>query len=160
MKRRTFVKAVVAGGAAVAAGCEEGPPPEPGSAPTDVVHIDALAGGAAVDFTYAERAAFAVRLESGAAGGVGADARVVAFLRACPHMGCRIDDVDAERGTFGPCRCHQSLFDLHRGGAQIYGRATQRLVQLRLEVLDDGTVCAVGLEGVPYGEPPTVVLDT
>ena len=162
VNRREAARLLVAGGAAAAVvACEEAPPPPARRATRDVVRADELAVGLPVDFAYPEprHAAFAVRLGGRAAGGVGPAGDIVAFQRACPHMGCRIERVDAERGTFGPCECHQSLFDLRRGGAQIYGRATQNLVQIRLELSDDGTLCAVGLEGCPYGDPPAFDTD-
>ncbi len=153
--RRDVTGLLLAGGAAsVAMGCEEGPPPDLVGGPRTVVHIDDLVAGRAVDFAYPEahHAAFAIRLGARAAGGVGPDGDIVAFQRACPHMGCRITRIDAERGAFGPCACHQSLFDLRQGGLQIYGRASQNLVQIQLELLPDGTLCAVGLSGLTYGE--------
>lgn len=155
--RRAFLKAAVAGLAGTAVACEEGPPPEVGSRTArtdDLGHIDRLQAGETTDFAWPERrnAAFMVKMGRPVEGGVGPDGDIVAFQRACPHMGCRIGEVNVERGTFGPCRCHGSMFDIERGGRQIHGRATQPLVKVQLEVLADGTVCAVGLDGLAYGE--------
>jgi arsenite oxidase small subunit len=125
-----------------------------------VASLGELDGGGLVDFAYPEarHQAFAVKLGVAAEGGVGPDRDVVAFHRACPHMGCLLTVVDAGAGTLGPCACHFSLFDLKRGGAQVYGRATQNLVRVLLEVRDEGgesIVYASGLEGLPYGEALT-----
>lgn len=154
--RRRFA-ALLAGATALAA-CDDGggadpaPPPDPDARP--VVHLDALAAGRAVDFWYPEErhAAFAIKLGERVVGGVGPDGDIVAWHRACPHMGCAINAVDYEHQRLGPCPCHLSTFDL-RSGDQVQGRATQGLVRVKLEVLPDGTVCATGLEGVPYGDP-------
>ncbi len=152
--RRGFIGAALAGVAGVALGCEEGPPPDPPPLPDDRILPSALAAGP-VDFTYPtpRHAAFALKLGRPVEGGVGPDGDVVAFHRACPHMGCPLTRVDHAKATLGPCACHRSLFDLSRGGAQIYGRATQGLVKVLLEEQADGSFCAVGIEGLPYGEP-------
>ena len=36
-------------------------------------------------------------------------------------MGKALTEVDARAGTLGPCACHFSLFNLKRGGTQVYG---------------------------------------
>lgn len=151
--RRRFTTVLL--GATALAACEEGEPPKPADPNArPVVHLDALADGSTVDFWYPERrhAAFAVKLGAPVDGGVGPDQDIVAWHRACPHMGCPISAVDVQRNCLGPCPCHRSTFDL-RTGVQIQGRASQNLVRVRLEVLADGTVCATGIEGVPFGDP-------
>ena len=112
-----------------------------------------LESGEVVSFEYPPgNQAFALKLASPASEGAGPDGRYVAFHRACPHMGCPIPTVNAERGELGPCPCHRSLFDLKRGGLQIHGVASQALVQLVLEERD-GAVFATGVKGLPYGQP-------
>lgn len=115
--------------------------------------------GVAQAFEYpAGHPAFVVRLEGPAEHGVGAGADLVAFHLACPHMGCPLGTSDAtamKAGRLGPCACHQSLFDMRFSGRQIYGRATQNLVRVLLEV-EANEVFAVGIEGTPFGEPPVV----
>jgi arsenite oxidase small subunit len=108
-----------------------------------------------LDFEYPPgHQAFIVKLGRPANGGVGPDGDIVAFHRACPHRGCAIGDVDLQRGELGPCPCHMSTFDLASGGLQVFGVASQNLVQVVLEERDSGGIHAVGLVGVPYGEPP------
>ena len=121
----------------------------------------AAINGVPFDFRYPEarHEAFVVRLGGDAEAGVGPGGDIVAFLRACPHMGCSLSEVDTRAGTLGPCVCHFSLFNLKRGGTQIYGRATQNLVRVLLEVVDEGgeaMIHAYGLTGLPYGEALTV----
>lgn len=151
--RRRFTALLV--GATTLAACEEGSPPDdPDDDAVPIIRLDALAAGRPVDFWYPERrhAAFAVKLGAPVEGGVGPDGDIVAWHRACPHMGCPISAVDLDKAMLGPCPCHRSTFDL-RTGTQIQGRATQGLVRVKLEVLADGTLCATGLEGVPFGDP-------
>jgi len=111
-----------------------------------------MAVGQIVDFAYPTEAstAFAIRLGQPASNGVGPDRDIVAFLRACPHMGCPIVKINVDKGVLGPCGCHRSRFDLTDGGRQIVGHASQSLVQITLEVEDD-RLFAVGLGGLPYG---------
>ncbi len=120
-----------------------------------IVAEDALEEGVALIFQYPpQHEAFIVKLGRPAEGGVGPDGDIVAFHTACPHMGCPINPAGPEQlgtGVFGPCRCHQSTFDLKTSGRQIYGRATQNLVRVLIES-DLGEIYAVGIEGLPFGE--------
>jgi arsenite oxidase small subunit len=125
-----------------------------------VATLATLSEGVPLDFTYPEAGhdAFAIKLGAIAEGGVGPGRDVVAFLRACPHMGCLLSEVDALAATLGPCACHFSLFNLKRGGTQIYGRATQNLVRVLLQVVHEegeAVIYAYGLNGLPYGEALT-----
>src|SRR5688500_17597521 len=62
----------------------------------ELADLAALASGEPVAFTYpTERDdGFLVKLGRPAEGGVGPDGDVVAFLSACPHMGCPITRID------------------------------------------------------------------
>lgn len=145
--RRTFTCSMLAAAATLAA-CEEGAPP--GVPP---MNIRDLRVGLPLPLTYPEgHSGFVIKLGTPLPTGVGPDGDIVAYHSACPHMGCTLTQIDAEAGTLGPCACHSSLFDLRRDGVQIYGRATQNLVRVRLVVDDDGTITPVGLTGQPYGE--------
>ena len=152
LTRRGFLAAAAA---SAALACEEGPPPEAVSryAVRAVVPLREVLGGTPAYFSYpaAHHAAMVVKLGRPVAGGVGPDGDIVAYHLACPHMGCPLTEVDVAAGTLGPCNCHLSLFDLH-SGRQLHGRATQDLVRVQLE-LDGDTLCAVGLVGLPYGDP-------
>ena len=115
--------------------------------------VSALAVGEPVNFSYPEpHAAILVRLAKPAEGGVGPNSDIVAFHVACPHMGCALAPGDElASGVFGPCGCHGSAFDLRAQGRQLYGRASQNLVQVQLEVSGDD-IFAVGIVGLPFGE--------
>ncbi len=152
-RRRGFLKAFATAGAAAAVAIKT----KPARANcldhrVAIAELASVGEGAFVDFEYptASDVAFLTRLPRAARGGVGPGQRVVAFLRACPHMGCVIRDLKIEDAVLGPCGCHRSRFDLARGGRQIVGRASQDLVQVLLEI-DDGVVYATGLAGLPYG---------
>lgn len=106
-----------------------------------------------LDFEYPKgHAAFVVKLGRAAEHGVGRERDIVAFHRACPHRGCAIGLVDSRRGELGPCPCHASTFDLTCSGVQVYGMASQNLVQVVLDLRDGGELYAVGIVGLPYGE--------
>lgn len=117
-----------------------------------VGQVDELTVGDVVDIAYPgdNDAAFIARLEGEADGGVGDGGDIVAFCRPCPHMGCPISEVDTETGIAGPCACHRSCFDLRAGGRQTIGRASQDLVQIKLEVRGKDLV-ASGVHGLPFG---------
>lgn len=121
--------------------------------PVELARYDEFSTGAVKDVAYphAKSAGFIVRLGRVAAHGVGPDRDVVGFLRACPHMGCKIETIDVERAICGPCGCHRSKFDLAADGRLLIGRATQNLVRIRL-VLKGDRIMATGLIGLPYGQ--------
>lgn len=140
------------GSAAIACGPQ--PPPEVNR--TWVSSVDELANGDSVDFEFPTgHDAFVVKLGEPAEGGLGPDADIVAFHKACPHMGCPIvpDSESLGQGELGPCVCHFSRFDLRMSGRQIEGRASQRLVRVTLE-LEEGELYATAVEGIPFGEAP------
>ena len=117
--------------------------------------LSELETGEPVMFTWPEpHLGILVKLDRAAEFGVGPNDSVVAYHVACPHMGCPILSTAKDRlakGEFGPCGCHESLFDLTAHGRQIYGRASQDLVRVELEVSGDD-VYATGVVGVPFGE--------
>ena len=122
-----------------------------------IASVAELAVGVSKGFEYpVGHPAIVVRLDGPAELGAGAGAALVAFHTACPHMGCPLTTATAAEmgaGRLGPCACHQSLFDIRFSGRQIYGRASQNLVRVQLEVEGD-QVFAVGIVGTPFGEPP------
>lgn len=123
--------------------------------PILVTSLASLEEGSVVEFEFPQgHAAIAVALAGPAQGGVGPGQNIVAFHRACPHMGCPIATIDATSGRLGPCGCHRSVFDLKNAGRQIYGMASQNLVQVELQVRGQD-IYAVGCVGLPYGEPLT-----
>jgi arsenite oxidase small subunit len=118
--------------------------------------VSGLTVGEPVAFEYPTgHAAILLKVEKPAELGSGGGADLVAYHVACPHMGCPIPATDTEnlsKGILGPCPCHESTFDMCARGRQIYGRATQNLVRVLLEVQGDD-VYATGVEGLPFGEP-------
>ncbi|MFT7622511.1 MAG: arsenite oxidase small subunit [Myxococcota bacterium] len=128
------------------------------TSPTAEVYVAALSEltvGQSVAFAYPEpHAAMLVKLNRPAEFGVGPGQAVVAYHVACPHMGCPVVTLDAQKlaaGQFGPCVCHGSLFDLTAHGRQIHGRASQDLVRVQLRV-DGDAIYATGIVGLPFGE--------
>ncbi len=105
-----------------------------------------------VKYPKEDDAAFLVRLPQKAVGGVGEGNAVVGFLRACPHMGCAVATTQQDQKILAKCPCHRSCFDLNASGLQLYGRSSQNLVQIRLE-LRANRVFGVGLTGAQFGEP-------
>lgn len=97
---------------------------------------------------------FAVKLDETAEHGVGPDENIVAFSTLCPHMGCPIDPsaADPSTGHFGPCGCHQSLFNLRKDGRMVRGRACSNLARIELEVRGN-TVVALGKARPAFGDP-------
>jgi arsenite oxidase small subunit len=111
--------------------------------------------GTVLDVNYPKEndAAFLVRLPQTAQGGVGENSSIVGFLRACPHMGCAVATIPRQDARIlAKCPCHRSCFDLNSSGLQLFGRSSQNLVQIRLELRGNRVFC-VGLAGAQVGEP-------
>jgi len=73
-------------------------------------------------------------------------------------MGCPLPLHDKRllgAGELGPCACHRSTFDMRYKGRQLFGRATQNLVRVQLEMRGN-YVYAIGIEGRPFGEATRV----
>lgn len=153
LSRRTFTRTALVAPAVLAA-CQD----DAGSAEGGVATLAELDSHEPVEFTLDDGTdAFVVKLHGPAEGGVGPDESIVAFSRLCPHMGCPIDvaeSVDAERGHFGPCGCHQSLFDIRRSGRMVHGRASTNLCRIELSVRD-GAVWTNGASQLDFGQPLT-----
>lgn len=128
------------------------------SSRTAVATLDELAAGPVEFELPGVGPCFVAELDGPVEDGQGPDASIVAFSSLCPHMGCPIEvaAVDAATGRFGPCRCHQSLFDLRRKGTMVRGRASANLARVELEVVGD-TVYATGTtRGLAFGAPLTI----
>ncbi len=102
------------------------------------------------DYPLDGQANIAVKLGTQAHGGVGPDGDIVSYSRLCTHMGCAIDDFQAEHGVLGPCPCHFSTFDLGADGQVVLGQATQNLPRVLLEV-EDEQVYATAVFRLVYG---------
>lgn len=120
-----------------------------------VASLDELEGGEPVAFELPDGdACFAVGLDSPVEHGVGPGQNIVAYSTRCPHMGCPIEprSADPATGHFGPCACHQSVFDLRHDGRLICGRAGSNLARIELEVRGQGLV-ALRRARPSFGEP-------
>lgn len=151
ISRRRLFERVTAGAAALATGCAMDD--NESADHVRVGSLDELAAGPVEFDLPGTGRCFAAKLEEpAAAGGQGADASVVAFSTLCPHMGCPIglDAVDVQTGRFGPCNCHQSLFDIRRNGRMVHGRASSNLAQVELRVEGDN-VYAIRVSGLAFG---------
>jgi arsenite oxidase small subunit len=153
LSRRAFARTALVAPALLAA-CQDDSTTTEGSVAT----LAELESHEPVEFTLDDGTeAFVVKLHGPAQGGVGPEESIVAFSRLCPHMGCPIDvaeGVDAERGHFGPCGCHQSLFDIRRSGRMVHGRASTNLCRIELSVRD-GAVWTTGAKQLDFGQPLT-----
>lgn len=74
----------------------------------------------------------------------------VAYSKICTHAGCPVGLYRAEAHEL-LCPCHQSTFDVLRGGRPLFGPAARPLPQLRLELDDDGYLVAAGDYDEPVG---------
>ena len=80
----------------------------------------------------------------------GAPQGLIAFSKVCTHAGCPVALYRAAaRQLF--CPCHQSTFDVLRGGKRIFGPAVRPLEQLPIRIAGDGTVTATGDFPGPIG---------
>jgi Rieske Fe-S protein len=59
---------------------------------------------------------------------------VVAYSAICPHAGCEVTGLIADRGIF-ECPCHNSKFDPRDAAAVIEGPATRALAALPLKIV-------------------------
>lgn len=153
--RRTFCQNIALGVGAIAASRKANSSEPSESKRIFVATTNELETGVVKNFYYSTDShdAFILKLNKPAQYGVGSEQNIVSFLKACTHRGCLIGEefIDTENGMLGPCPCHRSLFDLKSNGKQVRGRATQNLVQVKLEVVN-GNIYAVSVMGVPYGE--------
>jgi len=75
---------------------------------------------------------------------------IMAFSKICSHAGCPLGLY--EQSTHHMlCPCHQSTFDLSRGGKVIFGPAARNLPQLAITVNSEGYLVAKGDFDEPVG---------
>ena len=75
---------------------------------------------------------------------------LLAFSKVCPHAGCPVALYRATaRQLF--CPCHQSTFDVLRGGERVFGPAPRGLPQLPIVVAPDGVLSAAAGYPEPIG---------
>ncbi|WP_017755309.1 arsenate reductase (azurin) small subunit [Calidifontibacillus oryziterrae] len=81
-------------------------------------------------------------------GGVGPNKSIVAYNRACQHMGCP-SNYDDTRNTFF-CPCHQTVYDPSFNGSVVIGQGKASLPRILLKV-ENNEVFAIGVDGLIYG---------
>lgn len=143
--RRKFVAAGAAVGLAACGSSTE-------SEGEPIVTLAELESQTMVTFDVNEHPCVIVALSDAVEHGVGPDSNIVAYSTVCPHMGCplSVEAVDPEKGTFGPCGCHQSVFDLRHDGRLVYGRAATNLPRVALAVRGS-TIYALGATRPAFG---------
>lgn len=89
-------------------------------------------------------------------GGVGPDGDVVAFSTLCAHKGYPLSYNTSSRTL--NCPGHYSVYDVEKGGLEVWGHAAQNLAQFRLRV-DSGTgdIYAEGVDELIYGRTGNVL---
>ena len=109
------------------------------------------------DITYpdADSPGVLLKLGSRVEGGVGPDGDIVAFSILCPHQGFPLAYSASDKTL--SCPGHYSLFDVEKGGLQIWGHATQNLAQFRLVVDQAGDIHAVAVDELIYGRLSNVL---
>ncbi len=75
---------------------------------------------------------------------------VLGYSKICTHAGCPVGLYRAESHEL-LCPCHQSTFDVLRGGEPTFGPADRPLPQLPIEVDDQGFLVATGDFSEPVG---------
>ncbi|KGK42141.1 arsenite oxidase small subunit [Nitrincola sp. A-D6] len=111
-----------------------------------------------VAFTYPDPSSPCTLIKTGrkTQGGVGPDGDIVAYSILCTHMGCPVSYSTEER-TF-KCPCHYSVFDSELNGQMVSGQATENLPRIILSYRDsDGSIEAVGVEGLIYGRQANIL---
>ena len=111
-----------------------------------------------VNVSYPDSASPGVLLKLGrqVEGGVGPDGDVVAFSTLCAHKGYPLS-YNATSRTLN-CPGHYSVYDVEKGGLEVWGHAAQNLAQFRLRV-DAGTgdIYAEGVDELIYGRTGNVL---
>lgn len=108
--------------------------------------------------TYPDSASPGVLLKLGhrVEGGVGPDADIVAFSTLCAHKGYPLN-YNATSRTLN-CPGHYSVYDVEKGGLEVWGHAAQNLAQFRLRVdANTGDIFAEGVDELIYGRTGNVL---
>ena len=171
--RRHFLKSVAI--AATIAVVPRGVAQTTGGAPANTSTVSPARGGAdypsnrlanlkdlklnaPITVTYPDAASPGVLLKLGhqVEGGVGPDGDIVAFSTLCAHKGYPLA-YNAGSRTLN-CPGHYSVYDVEKGGLQVWGHATQNLAQFRLRVdTDTGDLFAEGVDELIYGRTGNVL---
>lgn len=162
--RRQFLRggALAAGAVAVSGGAAQAQQAEPALArvtypASRLANVADLVPDEPHFVTYPDADAPGVLLKLGTPveGGVGPDRDIVGFTTVCPHKGFPLNYNAANRTL--TCPGHYSIFDVEKGGQQVWGQATQNLPQYTLRVDDAGDIYAEGLDELLYGRLSNVL---
>ncbi len=111
-----------------------------------------------IAITYPDAGSPGVLLKLGnrVEGGAGPDGDIVAFSTLCAHKGYPLN-YNAGSRTLN-CPGHYSVYDVEKGGLEIWGHAAQNLAQFRLRVdAATGDVYAEGVDELIYGRTGNVL---
>ncbi len=111
-----------------------------------------------VNVTYPDAASPGMLLKLGhqVEGGAGPEGDVVAFSTLCAHKGYPLA-YNADSRTLN-CPGHYSVYDVEKGGLQVWGHAAQNLAQFRLRVdTSTGDIYAEGVDELIYGRTGNVL---
>ncbi len=78
------------------------------------------------------------------------DGNIVVYSKVCTHAGCPVGLYRAKEAEL-LCPCHQSTFDVARGGEVVFGPAGRPLPMLPIGVDDAGFLIALGDFTAPIG---------
>jgi len=111
-----------------------------------------------VAITYPDAASPGVLLKLGkqVEGGAGPDSDIVAFSTLCAHKGYPLTYNTASRTL--NCPGHYSVYDVEKGGLEVWGHAAQNLAQFRLRLdASTGDIYAGGVDELIYGRTGNVL---
>ena len=124
---------------------------------TRLANLSDLVVNEPFDVAYPDEDAPGVLLKLGAPveGGAGPDRDVVGYTILCPHKGYYLF-YSGDRRVL-QCPGHYSIFDVEKGGQQVWGHATQNLPQYALRVDEGGDIHADGVDELLYGRLSNVL---
>jgi len=89
-------------------------------------------------------------------GGVGFDGDIVGFSTLCPHKGYPLYYNSGSRTL--NCPGHYSVYDVEKGGFEVWGHAAQNLAQFKLRVdPNTGDIFAEGIDELIYGRTDNIL---
>jgi arsenite oxidase small subunit len=123
-----------------------------------LANLKELKLNAPINVAYPDPASPGVLLKLGheVEGGVGPEGDVVAFSTLCAHKGYPLS-YNASSRTLN-CPGHYSVYDVEKGGLEVWGHAAQNLAQFRLRVdSSSGDIYADGVDELIYGRTGNVL---
>ena len=89
-------------------------------------------------------------------GGAGSDGDIVGFSTLCPHKGYPLYYNSGSRTL--NCPGHYSVYDVEKGGLEVWGHAAQNLAQFKLRVdANTGDIFAEGIDELIYGRTDNIL---